>query len=79
MKVEDLPDDVLIADGLDEALIGYGRRFTDHVAIYSIAKCLQCYAKMGMTYEEAREYFEFNVVGAYVGDSTPIFMEDEHD
>jgi hypothetical protein len=26
-----------------------------------------------MDYEEAVEFFDFNVVGAYVGDNTPLF------
>ena len=30
----------------------------------------------GMTLGEAREYFEFNIVDAWVGDSTPIYIED---
>jgi hypothetical protein len=28
----------------------------------------------GMTEEEALEYFHFNVVGAYVGKFTPVFI-----
>jgi hypothetical protein len=28
----------------------------------------------GMTWEEAEEYFEFNQMGAWVGDSTPCFL-----
>jgi hypothetical protein len=28
----------------------------------------------GMSNEEAHEYMEFNVVNAYVGDFTPVFM-----
>ena len=28
----------------------------------------------GMTQEEALEFFEFNVVGAWVGEQTPIFV-----
>ena len=27
-----------------------------------------------MDYEEAVEYFEYNVIGAYVGEQTPIFL-----
>lgn len=30
-----------------------------------------------MNHEEALEYFDFNVDGAYVGEQTPIFVEDE--
>jgi hypothetical protein len=28
----------------------------------------------GMDYDEAQEFFEFNVVGAYVGAHTPIYV-----
>ena len=29
-----------------------------------------------MDYEEAVEFFDFNVTGAYVGENTPVFLED---
>lgn len=36
----------------------------------------------GMTYEDAQEYYDFNVVGAWVGEATPCFvttsLEDVH-
>ena len=32
--------------------------------------------EMGMSHEEAVEYFEYNQIGAYVGDHTPCFIED---
>jgi hypothetical protein len=28
-----------------------------------------------MSWEEAVEYFDFNVAGAWVGESTPVFLE----
>ena len=28
-----------------------------------------------MSYEEAVEYFDFNVIGGWVGDSTPVFIK----
>ena len=28
-----------------------------------------------MNYEDASEYFEYNIVGAYVGENTPIFLD----
>ena len=30
-----------------------------------------------MTYEEAAEYFDFNVEGGYVGEHTLIWVDDE--
>jgi hypothetical protein len=28
-----------------------------------------------MTYEDAQEFFDFNVAGLWAGDGTPIFLE----
>ena len=70
---------MLKADGFDEAIIGIAQRagHGDLVA-YDEAKCIEILAR-DMSYEEAREYFEFNVLGAWVGDGTPIFIDTECD
>ena len=62
--------DFLKADGLDEAIIGV----YEGKLVYSESKCIEVLSKdMG---EEAAEYFYFNVAGAYMGEQTPIFIED---
>ena len=67
--------ETLIADGFDEAIIGIGRQFNKQLVIYDEDKCIQILMERdGMTDEEAIEFFEFNVVGAYVGDHTPIYV-----
>ena len=74
METED--EGALLADGFEEALIGLGHRFTYAVAVYDRQKCLDILmARDGMTYEEAEEYFSFNVEGAYVGEQTPVFLD----
>ena len=66
------------ADGLDEAILGTGGRINmDEVLIYSYDKCVQIFMdKDKMTYEEAIEWMEFNVVGAWWGPKTPIFIHE---
>ena len=74
------PEDpkTLLADGFEEALMGYGTRFTHGVAVYSKRKCLEVLVERDeMSRDEALEYFDFNVSGAYVGENTPVFLEDE--
>jgi hypothetical protein len=72
-----LDPETLLADGFEDALIGYGTRFSYGVAVYSTSKCLDILMKRdGMTHEEAMEFFTFNVTGAYVGENTPVFIED---
>jgi hypothetical protein len=67
--------DTLVADGFDEAIIGIGRQFNKQLVIYDEDKCIQILMERdGMSWEEAIEFFNFNVVGAYVGEHTPIFV-----
>jgi hypothetical protein len=32
--------------------------------------------KQGMSHEEALEYFDYNVKGAYMGEKTPVWVDD---
>ena len=46
---------------------------------YSRCKCLEILMKRdGMTEEEALEYFDFNVEGAYMGEKTPVWVDDTY-
>ena len=65
---------VLLADGFEDAFVGIGRQFGKPMAIYNRSKCIEILMD-DMTFEEAEEYFSFNVEGAYVGEQTPIFLE----
>ena len=45
------------------------------LAIYSEEKVIDVFVERdGMTYDEAVEYYHFNVQGAYIGEQTPIFI-----
>ena len=69
------PDvDILLADGFDEAFLGIGQQFNRFFAVYDRFKCIQILTE-DMTLEDAEEYFDFNVVGAYVGENTPVFVD----
>eukprot|EP01050_Picozoa_sp_SAG11_P002842 SAG11_NODE_148_length_14747_cov_217.933517_19_plen_83_part_00 len=50
---------LLVADGFEDAFMG--------IDILIM--------RDGMDREEAEEYFEYNVQGAYVGENTPVFLE----
>ena len=63
-----------MATGFEEALIGFGYQFNKTLAVYDRDKCINILIATGMDYEEAVEYFEFNVVGSYVGETTPVFI-----
>lgn len=66
---------ILKADGFDGAILGLGRRCGQpDLLVYDADKCVAILMKDGMTDEEAMEYFEFNVVGSWMGEGTPIFL-----
>ena len=68
---------MLLADGFEGAFIGVATRCGQPtLAVYSAHKCIKLLVERdGMTHEEALEYFNFNVVGGWVGEETPLFLE----
>lgn len=75
--LEDENPDALLLDGFEDAFIGIARRCGQPaLAVYDRDRCLDLLVRRdGMSYEEAEEFFEFNVQGAWVGEHTPIILE----
>ena len=69
-------EEALLADGFEEAFLGVSEVFgRPPLATYDRDKCIDILIQRdGMTYEEAEEYFDFNVRGAWVGESTPSYL-----
>ena len=67
--------ELLVADGHDNAIVGIARRHNDTFVLYNKAKVIQNLMADSMTYEEAKEFFEYNVIGAWEGEATPAFLE----
>lgn len=64
----------------DGALIGYAERCGMLVAAYSRKKCVELLvSNEEMTWEEAIEHFEFNILGSWVGEHTPVFITELED
>jgi hypothetical protein len=73
---EDYPD-LLVMDPeyLDEAIIGVATRIGLEAVCYDTEKVIELLMKHdGMDYEEAVEYMDFNMKGAWVGETTPVFL-----
>lgn len=69
---------ILYADGFDEAFIGWCWDTVNGVyrACYSYQRCVDLLvARDGMEAEDALEWMDFNVVGAYVGPRTPVYVD----
>ena len=60
--------------GLESCVLGYVEVFgKSPVILLDREAVIKTYMKDGMSEEDAEEYFEFNVLGAYVGEDTPAF------
>ena len=67
-------DDTILVDGLDDALLGYD---TKRRAIYSVIKIIQIFMERdGMDENTAREWFDYNLEQAYLGEYTRIYLYD---
>lgn len=72
--IEHCGEEVVFYEGLDEALIGFAQRMSMTVALYDADRCIEVLqSNEGMDEEEAREYFDYNILNAWVGDQTPVF------
>ena len=66
-------EEFLTADGFDSAIIGVDEKSMR--LVYSKKKILEILvAEHEMDELEAIEYYDFNIVGAYMGEKTPIYM-----
>jgi len=73
----------ILYDNLNEALVGICRRFNQpSIAMYSYNKCIAILMRDSEgedmsdddRYTMAVEHFEFNTIGAWVGEHTPAFL-----
>ena len=81
--VSDYNEEALLADGFDSAIIGMCERIgIEPVVAYDREKCIDILMEEFKDdaeddedlYLTALEYFEYNVIGSYVGEYTPVFI-----
>jgi len=66
-------NELLTIDGHDSAIIGVVEDTLGMRVLYDTNKITANLVKGGMTFEEAVEYFDFNILGAYVGKNGPMY------
>jgi len=72
---EQFGDDILLMDGYDDCVVGVVEQFgRPPIVCYDRENVIRKMVADGMTYEEAEEFFEYNQIGAWVGDRTPCFL-----
>ena len=77
--IENYPEyEIMVCDGFDDCILGYDFSNGDYIRlIYSVKKVIDKLIKEeDMDEIDAIEYFEYNMRGAYVGETTPIWCQD---
>ena len=71
----EIDPDILFADGWDDAFLGItANHHHAIVAVYDYDKIIEIMVERdGATHEDAEDFAQFNIVGAYVGERTPIY------
>lgn len=63
------------ADGFDEAIVGIESGSSVPRVVYSIEKMINILCeKYGWDEDESSEFISFNVIGAYLGEGTPLYI-----
>ena len=71
----DAGEPLLKMDGFDNCIAGVVEGFgQERIVCYDKFKVIDQMISEGMTEEEAVEFFEYNQIGAWVGDRTPCFL-----
>jgi hypothetical protein len=70
-----MSDKYIKADGFNSAIVGVD---TDACrVVYSKQKMIECLVlDEGWSLEDAIEYLQYNVWGAYINEYTPLYLED---
>lgn len=75
-EISEINPDALLCDGFDDAIIGMAERINlGPVVAYSVEKIIEILIERDdMTYEEAFEYYDYNILGSWMGENTPVFI-----
>ena len=67
---------ILFAEGFDEAIAGVVWDGERTRVVYDTELILELLmGRSEMSYEEAVEYFDFNIAGSHMGEYTPLYLE----
>lgn len=73
--MEWIDGDALVIDGCDDAIIGVGSRCGhQNLFVYDYDLLMAAFIKDGMTEEEAEEWIDYNILGCWMGEGTPIVL-----
>ena len=75
--MEELNPEAIYPTGFEEAITGIVSKDGTDVFVVSTRKCLDILMKRDdMTWEDAADYFEYNIHGSYMGKHNPVYQHD---
>ena len=78
IDIHEYCEGAVLLDGFEDCIIGIVEEFGNGRRIlYSKEKILSTLQEMGMTHGEAEEYFDYNILGLYVSEQNPLFLDKE--
>ena len=67
-------DNIIYISGFDTCLVGVD--ITHSVALYGYEQMINQLMDEGMSEQEAEEYIDYNITGAYLGDGMPQIVSE---
>ena len=73
---DELSEGAVKIDGYDDCICGIVERFgMENVLLYDTDTIIEKMMSLdGMSYQEAMEYFDYNIKGAWMGEGSPCFL-----
>lgn len=71
-----MDNDMLVFwDGFDDAIVGYVmNKDLEPITVYDYQAAIELLLDQGFEYTDAMEHLHFNVIDAYVGTRTPLWL-----
>ncbi len=75
IAIKEINPDAIIVEGFDDCIIGLCNTFAGTMLLYSENKIITKLSK-GMTRNDAIEYYEYSILGKWMGQFAPVYMRD---
>jgi len=75
-NIDEIAEGAIILDGLDDAIVGVTEEFGNgRRVLYSADKIINILMERdGMTWHEAVEFYDYNILGLHAGEQNPVFL-----
>ena len=68
--------DAILLEGFDEAIISIAESFNGVIVVYSAELIIKVLMDVGMSNDDAIDYYDNNILYTYFGEQSPVFIYD---